>query len=69
MPNQLVINLIIITTGNAIAISIPRRLRNVLRAPSTTPIPNGRKETNPKRIDVEYIGIISMIPMFSIPYA
>ena len=48
--------LIIITSVNAIEPSIPCRVRNPARLPSTTPIPNGKSDATPRIIDAVYVG-------------
>ena len=52
---HLVIILARITMVNEIVISIPRKLKNPARLPSKTPKPNGRNDTTPKIIELEYI--------------
>ena len=49
--------LIKITSVNAIETSTPWRVKNPARLPSTTPIPNGRKEATPRIIELVYVVI------------
>ena len=59
--------LIKITSVNAIEISMPCRLKNPARLPSTTPIPNGRKENTPKTIELVYVVMTVINSIWFIP--